>query len=338
MKTTSVFARKFFLFVVLLASACQPAAPSATARPDIPPTAISTPSPTRFPTPEPTPSPQPTPTEIPAPLGERSYKDRPDDLPGLYQIHLLYVLPADATDQNRDLDGKINKTVEVVNEWFLEQSGGSKVRFDTYQGELDITFIQLDMTSADFHEASAATYGGPYWVRDVLETTLTNMDIFQPGKLYVAMFEIGKQTVACADAAHPPDLMGRLAGLYPSAVLDSGWDCVNEPFGEGVTFADMGVIHEIVHLLGFASACGKNPTSRDNLSHTGDFNNDLMWAPAGNSTEFWDTDRMQLDPGNDDYFKHSIQGCLDLATSAFLDPLPANPETPPDWPAEWKLP
>jgi len=333
-----VLTKMFCLFLLFFVSACQSAAPTATAIPSIPPTETSTPSPTQTPTLEPTPSPQPTPTDIPAPLGERSYKDRPDDLPGLYQVHLFYILPADATDQNRDLDGKINQTIEVVNEWFVEQSGGSKIRFDTYQGQLDITFVQLDMTNAQFHEASLAAYGGPYWVRDILEENLSNMDVFQPGKLNVAMFEIDKQPIACADAAHPPDLMGRLVGLYPSAVLDSGWDCVDEPFGAGVTFADMGVIHELVHLLGFASSCGKNPTSSDNTSHTGDFNNDLMWAADANSTEYWDTDHMELDPGNDDYFKHGIPDCPDLVNSAFLDPLPANPETPPDWPVEWKLP
>jgi hypothetical protein len=47
---------------------------------------------------------------------------------------------------------------------------------------------------------------------------------------------------------------------------------------------------------------------------------------------------MLLDPGNDDYFQHSIPNCLDLANSAFLDPLPQNPETPSRWPDAWRLP
>src|SRR5689334_8367373 len=32
------------------------------------------------------------------PLGERSLADRPDDQPSLYQVHVLYVLPAGSTD------------------------------------------------------------------------------------------------------------------------------------------------------------------------------------------------------------------------------------------------
>ncbi|MGZ9234292.1 MAG: hypothetical protein ACXW4E_02090 [Anaerolineales bacterium] len=285
------------------------------------------------------PTPGPMPTLIAAPLGERSYADRPDDFPGMYQVHVLYVLPADAEDQQRDLDGKFNRSVEAANEWFFEQSSGSKIRFDTYQEQLDITFIQIDETSDQVYDGSVAEYGGALWIRDILEAKLEAVNVFQPGKLYIAMFDISRHPSTCADAAHPPDLMGRLAGFYTAAEIEAGWSCPrDEPFGAASTFSDMGIPHEIVHLLGFASSCGNNPTSRENISHTGDFNEDLMWAADANSTEAWDVSHMVLDPGNDDYFRHKIPNCPDLASSAFLDPLPENPETPPGWPVEWKLP
>jgi hypothetical protein len=270
--------------------------------------------------------------------------DRPDDFPGMYQVHLLYVLPAGAKDRKRDLDGKINKSIRAGNDWFYKQSGGSKIRFDTYQGQLDITFVQMDMTSAEIYQASVAKYGGAYWIRDILEQQLSEENIFQAGKIYLALFEIDKHPSTCDDSAHPPDLMGRLAGFYPSAVVEAGWKCADQNagghFGAGETGVDLGLIHETVHLLGFASACGKNPASPHNTSHTGDFNYDLMWASGPNSpsSEYWDSDHMQLDPGHDDYFKHNTPNCPDLANSAFLDPLPANPETPPGWPEDWKLP
>ncbi len=271
-------------------------------------------------------------------LDERAYIDRPDDVSGQYQVHFLYVLPLDEQDFQRDLDGKMDITVEAVNNWFLQQSDISKIRFDTYQGKLDITFVQLNMTSQQIHDASVTQYGGAYWIRDILESELVGMNIFQPGKIYVSLFEINKHPSTCADGAHPDDLMGRMAGLYPSAVLDSGYRCDSEDFGAGNSYADMGVVHEIIHLLGYAASCGKNPTSPSNFSHTGDVNSDLMWAPNDSSTQYWDTDHMQLDPGNDDYFNHDIPNCPDLADSVFLEPLPANPQTPPNWPANWKLP
>jgi hypothetical protein len=80
--------------------------------------------------------------------------------------------------------------------------------------------------------------------------------------------------------------MGRMAGFYTSAVVEAGWNCADEPFGAGVTFTDMGLIHEAVHLLGFASTCGNNPTSADNFSHTGDDNRDLMWSPDDTDTRY----------------------------------------------------
>jgi hypothetical protein len=64
-----------------------------------------------------------------------------------------------------------------------------------------------------------------------------------------------------------------------------------------------------------------------------------MWAPpASGSNLSWDTNQMLLDPGNDDYFNHNIPNSPDLAKSAFLEPLPASPELPPAWPADWRLP
>jgi hypothetical protein len=333
----SVFSSALLLLILL---ACQTA------------TVVPTPNEFRYPTETPitpptdiaTPLASPAETEIATaenavtPLGERSLVDRPDDMSGMYQVHVLYVLPAGAADQQRDLDGRIDMSVGAVNGWLWQQTGGSMMRFDTYQGELDITFVALDMTSDEIYEAAVAQYGGALWIRDIVEAQIAGMNVFQPGKIYVSMVEIDRHPSTCADSAHPPELMGRLAGLYPSAVVEAGWNCADEPFGAGISFKDMGVMHEIVHLLGFASSCGSHPTSADNTSHTGDDNRDLMWAPAGGDARFWETDNMLLDPGNDDYFNHSIAGCPDLIDSAFLDPLPADPQPPIGWPDDWKLP
>lgn len=285
------------------------------------------------------PTPLPAPTFGPdTPTTERAFADRPDDHPDQYQFHVLYVLPAGAKDRKIDLDGTAARSVEAINKWFSEQSGGSTLRFDTYQGQLDITFVQLEMTNKEFLSNTVKVYGSNIFNRDYLEQTLEKMRIFRPGKIYIAFFDISTAPNACADASHFPDLPGRLAGLYE--IADSGgYRCANDAYGVGNPAGDLGMIHEAIHTLGFASACGKNPTSKDNLSHTGDDNRDLMWASApGYSGPGWDTGHMLLDPGNDDYFKHNIPNCLDLSKSAFLEPLPNNPQLPPSWPDEWKLP
>lgn len=287
---------------------------------------------------------QPTPPLPPTmgpdlPVTERAYADRPDDFPGTYQVHVLYVLPADATDRNVDTDGNINISVQAANEWFSAQTGGTNIRFDTYQGELDITFVQLDMTSDEFYEKTVELYGSGSFTRDLLEQTLIRMNVFHPGKIYYSIFDIARVDNACADGAHPPQLMGRMVGHYPVAVMPDGFQCsTSEVFGVGNKGSDMTIPHEIAHVLGFASDCGKNPTSENNKSHTGDDIRDLMNAPDENDTVWWDFENMMLDPGNDDYYNHNIPGCADLADSAFLEPLPANSQLPEGWYDEWKLP
>lgn len=317
------------LLVVLLA-ACASPAPTPTTEP------TSAPSATPEPTAEPTEA--PTPTEAPAPIGERTTLDRPDDFPGLYQFHFLYVTLSDSPDMERDLNGEIDQTVADINTWFAEQTGGSTLRVDTFQGELDITYVQLDMTNTEFINATVGAHGAKLFLRDQLELELDALEILEPGKLYVAMFEINEQAYTCADSAHLPELRGRVAGLYPSAVLDDGYNCASESFGRGYSYTDMSVIHEMVHLLSFATRCGENPTSRENFAHTGDDNRDLMWAPYAADSRYWDTDHMLLDPGNDDYFNlGESSSCRDLANSAFLEPLPSNADLPLSWPPAWEF-
>src|ERR1051325_3270199 len=120
MKTSSTIRKLAGLFLMFSMLASRLVVPASTTSPP------STIVPTEKPTPAPIASPLGTATYSPAPVAERSYTDRPDDFPGLYQVHLLYVLPAEATDQRRDLDGKINISIEDANQWFFEQSGGSK--------------------------------------------------------------------------------------------------------------------------------------------------------------------------------------------------------------------
>ena len=146
------------------------------------------------------------------------------------------------------------------------------------------------------------------------------MNRFQHGKINIAMFEMARVPAECTDAAHPPDLMGRLAGLYPSAVIEAGGNCADEPFGAEVTTADMGLIYGILHLLGFASSCGKNPTSSANTSHPCDSNNDLMWAPGEKTTDFWDRATCNSTPETTTIFSMVFRIALIWRTEHFSTP------------------
>jgi len=273
----------------------------------------------------------------PAPLGERSLWDRVDEAQHLYQVHVLYVTLSDSIDYQRDLDGRINASLLSTNAWLAAQTGGSQLRFDTFQGELDITYVQLEQTSVEFVQQTEANFGSATKIRANLEINLERLGLLDPGKLYLALFEINQHPLTCAEGAHPPDVLGRVAALYPSALLDGGYYCGTEHFSDQLTFTDFGALHEILHTLGFASACGANSASRQNSAHTGDDTRDLMWGQAPHDRRAWDTANMLLDPGHDDYFALDDPDCLDLARSAFLDPLPVNAQLPPDWPEEWML-
>jgi hypothetical protein len=83
------------------------------------------------------------------------------------------------------------------------------------------------------------------------------------------------------------------------------------------------MLHEIVHTLGFVASCAPHQVGS---GHTSQGANDLMYQ----GSEPWVPDT--LDIGHDDYFGNGGSGCLDLANSAFLEPLPAAAQAPPGWP------
>ena len=73
------------------------------------------------------------------PIGQRTIIDRPDDS-DLPQIHLVCAIAADGTDRAFDTDGAIKTSIESISYWFKTESSGLDFRWDTYQGELDVTF------------------------------------------------------------------------------------------------------------------------------------------------------------------------------------------------------
>lgn len=132
------------------------------------PTVDQTPAPTPRPTPAPTPAPTPSPAAPPMPappsaassvfgspvqnpvytMTSRSAVDRPDDFTGP-QVHVIYAVPKGGIDRQMDLTSVLPFSIGAINRW-LEAQIGRKVRFDTYQGDLDIQFVQLPRTDAEY--------------------------------------------------------------------------------------------------------------------------------------------------------------------------------------------
>ncbi|HEY2981307.1 MAG TPA: hypothetical protein VGJ22_09025 [Anaerolineales bacterium] len=278
-----------------------------------------------------TPTPLPgTPAAIPAAIGERSIADRPDDFPGLYQIHVVYLLFRDQDDLKRDLDGSMAASIDLANAWFKEQTGGSTLRFDTYQGELDVTFAEFGITKAQFLENIQALYDRDhklnprialedyylYWV----EQKAADLGLNARGKYYIVYTEL-RHSFACGQS----NLSDHL-GIFYLQTQRCGYGRMGvDKYAWENEFV---VVHEFLHGIGFVSACGKNAENY----HVTDSSKDLMYGYAGSG------EVNVIDVGNDDYFNHDIPNCPDLADSAFLEPLPANARPPSSWPPEYRLP
>lgn len=98
---------------------------------------------------------------------ERATADQPDDHRG-FQVHVAYVLPSDGQDERLDTDGAIAGSVASLQAWLAQQTGGARLRFDTFQGRLDITFIRLSRTDAEIRSANQ-------FVRDRIQEELIGL-------------------------------------------------------------------------------------------------------------------------------------------------------------------
>jgi len=243
-----------------------------------------------------------------APSLGRTTIDRPDDVVGS-QVHVVYVLPSDGIDRQLDTDGTLGNTVGSWQTWLSGQTGGRVLRLDTYQGALDITFVQLARSNA-----TMMSYGA--FVRDTIERDLTAAGLVVSTKIYAVYYD-GGSTFACGGGAWPPALPGRVGALYLQGTPPGATPCNMNPFATSPTsaagYVEFAMIHELMHTLGFVSSAAPHFTA---AGHVSDSPTDLMYAgslPWTPST---------LDVGQDDYYRPGglPSGVLNLATNAYLTP------------------
>jgi hypothetical protein len=231
----------------------------------------------------------------------RSRVDRADAKRGK-QIHVMYVLPSDGMDRTRDTDGSISNSVAGLNRWLHSQTGDKALRLDTFHGELDVTFLRLSGTDA---EISASD---PYILYEIArELRAAGFD--QPGKIYAVYYD-GSSTYSCGQGP-PLEISNNVAAIYLLGEPPDSPACSTETLaGARPGYLEFAMLHEILHALGFVAVCGSNQTRP--LSHVSE-PGDLMYRGDGP----WQLPPT-LDIGHDDYFKHGVEGCPDLARSDFL--------------------
>ncbi len=229
----------------------------------------------------------------------------------------MYVLPSDGVDETLDTNGAIATSVDAFERWLVGQTGRRRLRLDTYQGFLDITFFRLSRTDAVIRAYNA-------FVRDQIESELKVAGFNRPSKLY-AVFYGGGGNFSCGGGAWPPTLVGNVAALYLHGTPPGARPCVTNRFASSPDtpgYLEFSMLHEILHTMGVVATCAIHQAL---AGHVSDDPRDLMyagslpWRPS------------ILDVGHDDYFNHSIVGCLDLAESVFLDPSTLGAVLPPGW-------
>ena len=196
--------------------------------------------------------------------------------------------------------------------WLAAETGGANLRFDTYQGSLDISFFRLAAT-----DATVAARGA--YVREAVEQELRTAGFNRSERIYAVYYD-GSSTFACGGAFWPPQLSGNAVVMYlrgrPAGVMCelNGFAAASAP----PTYWEYAMLHDILHGLGMVATCAPH----HHLSgHVSDFANDLMWA----GSQPWSFPA-RLDIGHDDYYGHGRTDCADLARSPYLT---SNPPPPP---------
>lgn len=248
----------------------------------------------------------PTPTPTPSPAPVRSAADRPDDASGP-QIHLVYVLPADGSDESLDTNGRIARSATTWQSWLSAQTGGRTLRIDSFNGAPDITFVRIADTDAQMRARD------PY-IRNVLESRLITLGFTKADTIY-AVYYGGSSGYSCGGGAWPPLLTGTVAALYLKGEPPGSPACATHQLGvsPGVPgYLEYGMLHEIIHTLGVVAECAPHHTR---AGHTSDDPRDLMYS----GDQPWGIyEGLRLDIGRDDYYGHGRAGCADLATSSWL--------------------
>ena len=242
----------------------------------------------------------------------RASADRPDERTGS-QVHAVYALPSDGADRGLDTNGTITASVSNWQAWLRGQTGGRGLNLDTAGGELDVTFVRLPGTDAQYAARGV-------FVRDAIERDLASAGLAAPGKLYLVYYD-GSSTAACGGGAYPPSLPGTVGAVYLRATYGGGLLCYDPARSlAGLQIMDFAILHEALHTMGIVPACAPNHTRG---GHVSDSPTDLMyagdqpWRPA------------TLDVGRNDYFEAPVGGCLDLAESPWFgatsDAAPTSP-------------
>lgn len=161
---------------------------------------------------------------------DRSTADRPDDIQG-HQIHAVYVVPKGGVDHQLDIDGRISGPMQATNS-LMQSQLSRKFVFDTFKGELDITFLQsqYNLKELCFENCNAL---------EKLSEELRKQSNKPFGTKTIVFFIVDKlDDTSCGWANRP----GNLA-------------LVHDLFSRGCSSLENTIAHEVIHTYGIGHTC-----------------------------------------------------------------------------------
>ena len=255
---------------------------------------------------------------------KRSVKDLPDDDTKNKQFHILYVLPKDGEDQNMDTNGRIATSISALQNWICNQTGGQYFRFDTYQGNLDITYVKLPLSDSEVIVAKDLKEKRKYLSDNSLREEPIMLEVgsrlislgFRPtNKIYLVFYGGTGPKDKCGQS--PINSPFAFAYLRPS--LPGGGDCGLDSWTSDYLNPqeyDFTIGHELLHAIGFIPGCSPHQAG----FHVIDKNSDIMFGIEDDpqNRDSIKGSQTVLDFNRDDYYGSNIPGCPDLKKSAFL--------------------
>ncbi|MDF1502180.1 Ig-like domain-containing protein [Roseisolibacter sp. H3M3-2] len=250
------------------------------------------------------------------PRGLRALADRPDDFLGP-QVHVLYLVPADGVDLGLDSVPTLATSLASAQNWLAARTEGRRLRLDTYEGRLDVSFVRLRRTGAQLRAFSLGMH-------DSVAAEVRARGFDRADRIYLAYYE-GTHVYACGLSHWPPLVPGRLSTLFLEGVHDTPQRCGDRRFataaGAPAGYLEFAALHEILHALGIV---GERAPDYAAWAHVGNDPRDLMytgplpWTPA------------VVDAARRNYFNPAglPAGQPNLATSPYVTRPAASPLAP----------
>ena len=252
--------------------------------------------------------------------GPAVFDRRPDaDLSAIRQIHVSYVVPADAPDRFGSRAGAIATDVAAIDAWWRGQDASRTIRFDRHAftgcattfGALDIGFVRLPQTGS--------TYAGEEGIDRLLQdlTQLASL----PWHKHVVYYDgpnLFDESVCGTTLTHR-----FTRGEGGREGVSFFWlDSVCSPdLGAGGLAASVAV-HELIHGLGAVSEGSPHECAPPNRGHVCDSKSDILTPFATSETTLG---TQVLDVNRDDYYAVPPGNLFDVEDSAWLSHLPQLP-------------